>query len=158
MNISWFEGWNANTPKQQIMETQVLNPSPAVAIEYPSLSDRIQSTFIDTLFIIALMFVSASILERYNNAPDWIRIVLFFGLWAIYEPLCTTMGFTIGNYLKGIRVRKVSNTSNRINFIQAFFRYVLKISLGWISFLTIHSNNQKRAIHDLAVGSVMIKK
>jgi hypothetical protein len=68
------------------------------------------------------------------------------------------MGFTIGNYLKGIRVRKVSNTSNRINFIQAFFRYVLKISLGWISFLTIHSNNQKRAIHDLAVGSVMIKK
>jgi uncharacterized RDD family membrane protein YckC len=42
--------------------------------------------------------------------------------------------------------------------LQAFFRYVLKISLGWISFLTMHSNSQRRAIHDFAAGSVMIKK
>lgn len=139
------------------METGALS-QPAITMEYPSLSERFQSTFVDTIFIVVMMFIFASALERYENAPDWIRIALFFGLWAIYEPLCITFGCTIGNYMKGLRVRSHSNPSKRINFLQAFVRYVLKLALGWISFLTIHSNKERRAIHDFAVGSVMIKK
>ena len=127
-------------------------------VDYPSLSDRVQSTFIDGIFIVIMMSLSASILDKYENSPDWIRIVLFFGLWAVYEPLCTTLGFTLGNLIKGIRVRKVSDTSKRLNFFQAFIRYLVKLGLGWVSFITIHSNPQRRAIHDLAVGSVMIRK
>jgi uncharacterized RDD family membrane protein YckC len=127
-------------------------------VDYPTLSDRVQSTFIDGILIILLMFAFASILNRYENAPDWIRTALFFGIWGIYEPVCTTLGFTVGNYMKGIRVRRHSNTDKRINFFQALLRYILKFSLGWISFLTIHFNPQRRAIHDLAAGSVMIKK
>jgi uncharacterized RDD family membrane protein YckC len=132
-------------------------PDP-IAVEYPTLSDRVQSTFIDTIFIVIMMFIFASALERYENTPDWIRIALFFGLWAVYEPLCITLGCTIGNYIKGIRVRSNRDRTKRINFLQAFFRYVLKFTLGWISFLTIHANKERRAIHDLAVGSVMIRK
>jgi uncharacterized RDD family membrane protein YckC len=128
-----------------------------IPVEYPVLSDRVQSTFIDTVFIVLLMFASASVLERYDNAPDWIRIALFFGFWAIYEPVCTALGCTIGNYFKGIRVRRAGNSGRKINFIAAFFRYLVKITLGWISFLTIHSNPQRRAIHDLVAGSVMIR-
>jgi uncharacterized RDD family membrane protein YckC len=128
------------------------------AVEYPQLTDRIQSSFIDMLLIVAMMFVFSGILERYENAPDWIRIALFFGLWAIYEPLCTTLGATLGNYIKGIRVRQNGAINQRINFFQAFIRYVLKVLLGWISFLTIHTNPQKRAIHDIVAGSVMIRK
>jgi hypothetical protein len=26
-----------------------------------------------------LLFVASSLLDKYENAPDWIRIVLFFG-------------------------------------------------------------------------------
>jgi uncharacterized RDD family membrane protein YckC len=125
---------------------------------YPTLADRVQSTFIDTIVIIILMFVFASVLERYKAAPDWIRIALFFGLWAMYEPIATTFGGTIGNHLKGIRVRQYSNPARRIHFFQAFVRYAVKIMLGWLSFLTIHSNPQKRAVHDMVVGSVMIRK
>jgi uncharacterized RDD family membrane protein YckC len=126
--------------------------------EYPTLSDRVQSTFIDSMFIIVMMFVFASLLEKLGTAPDWIRIVLFFSLWAVYEPLCTTLGFTLGNYAKGIRVRSFYNPDIKINFLQAFGRYVIKITLGMVSFLTIHSNKERRAIHDFAAGSVMIKK
>jgi uncharacterized RDD family membrane protein YckC len=126
--------------------------------KYPLLGDRVQSTFIDVLFIVALMFAIASVLENFKNAPDWIRIALFVGIWIIYEPLCTTLGATLGNYLKKIRVRKFGADSKHINFFQALMRYVLKLSLGWLSFLTIHSNKEKRAIHDMAAGSVMIKK
>lgn len=125
-------------------------------VEYPNLADRVQSTFIDTMFIVFLMFVFASILDPYENVPDGVRVALFVGLWLIYEPTCTAIGFTIGNYIKGIRVRHYTDTSKRINFLQAFIRYLLKAALGWLSFITIHSNIQKRAIHDMAAGSVMI--
>jgi uncharacterized RDD family membrane protein YckC len=132
-------------------------PEVTSSVEFPSLSDRFQSTFIDSLFIVTMMFICSSVLERYENVPDWVRIVLFFGLWGIYEPVCTSVGATIGNFAKNIRVRRVSGINRKINILQAFFRYVLKISLGWLSFVSIHFNPEKRAIHDLAVGSVMIK-
>jgi len=125
--------------------------------EYPLLGDRVQSTFIDIILLIILMFILATILDRYEDGPTWVRIALFVGLWGVYEPLCTTLGATPGNYIKKIRVRQVRIYSKRINFFQAFVRYLLKMSLGWISFLTIHSNSERRAIHDLAAGSVMIK-
>src|SRR5688572_8669665 len=122
--------------------------------EYPTLSERVQSTFIDTVFIIALMFVFASVLERYENAPDWIRIALFFSIWGVYEPVCTSLGFTLGNYFKNIRVRRVSDISRKVNILQALIRYILKGLLGWISFLSMHLNPQRRAIHDFAAGSI----
>jgi uncharacterized RDD family membrane protein YckC len=125
--------------------------------QYPLLTDRIQSTFIDTVFIVFLLFVFASWLNRYENVPDWTRIILFAAL-AIYEPLFTSLGGTLGNYIKGIRVRRYQSPGRKINFFQAFLRYGIKLSLGWISFLTIHSNKNKRAIHDLASGSIMIMK
>lgn len=137
------------------MQTAATKIIPA---EYPTLSDRVQSTFIDSIFIILMMFVFAYILEKFDVSADWVRIALFFGLWAVYEPLCTSLGFTLGNLAKGIRVRSSSNAGKRINFFQALFRYIIKMSLGWISFLTMHTNDQRRAIHDFAVGSVMVKK
>ena len=126
--------------------------------DYPLLSERIQSTFIDTIFIIILMFISASWLDKYEHAPDWIRIVLFFGIWAVYEPLCTTLGGTIGNRIKGIQVQKFGSPNKRINIFQALFRYLIKMSLGWLSFLTIHMNKERRAVHDLVVNSIMVRK
>ncbi|MDI9364160.1 MAG: RDD family protein [Flavobacterium sp.] len=125
--------------------------------KYPQLSERIQSTFIDTLLIVALMFLSANLLDKFNNVPDEVRIAIFVGLWIVYEPLCMTTGCTLGNYIKGIRVKKYSNSTKRINIFQATIRYVVKILLGWISFLTINTNSKRRAIHDLISGSVMIK-
>jgi uncharacterized RDD family membrane protein YckC len=125
--------------------------------KYPQLTDRIQSTFIDSILIIILMFVFSNILERYEQVPDWVRIGLFAFLFLVYEPLCMTIGCTLGNYLKNIRVRKFSDSTKRINIIQALVRYPVKVMLGWVSFLTINSNPKRRAIHDLVSGSVMIK-
>ena len=124
---------------------------------YPFLGDRIQSSFIDMLLIVAMMFATASILDRFENVPDYVRIILFVAIWFLYEPLCTTLGATLGNKIKQIRVRKSGNSDKKINFFQAFIRYFFKMLLGWISFLTIHSNSERRAIHDLAAGSVMVK-
>ena len=125
--------------------------------KYPELTERIQSTFIDTVLIIILMLVFASVLDRFDNVPDWVRILGFIFLFIAYEPLCTSLGFTFGNYIKGIRVRKESDSTRRINFLQALIRYPVKVILGWLSFLTIGGNPRRRSIHDLVSGSVMIK-
>ena len=101
--------------------------------------------------------IPASVIDKYEHVPDGVRIALFVGLFVLYEPLFTALGCTLGNYIKGIRVRKNSNTSQKINILQAMIRYPVKFLLGWVSFLTISSNPQRRAIHDLVAGSVMIK-
>ena len=125
--------------------------------KYPQLSDRVQSTFVDTILLIVLMFVFASVLDKFENVPDWVRILMFASLFIIYEPVCMVFGSTLGNYIKGIRVRKNNDSTKRINIFQAIVRYPVKVLLGWVSFLTIHSNPKRRAIHDLVSGSVMIK-
>jgi uncharacterized RDD family membrane protein YckC len=125
--------------------------------KFPLLADRIKSTFIDTLVLAVSMFLAANLLDKAHNPPDWVRIVVFVSIWIVYEPLCTSIGATVGNLLMGIRVRRQGNTAKKINIVQAVFRYILKICLGWISFLTINSNPERRAMHDMAVGSVMIK-
>lgn len=127
-------------------------------VEYPHLSTRVQSTFIDLLFIVLLMYLFGVLLELLGEVPDSVRIGLFVFVWIIYEPLFTTFGCTVGNYIKGIRVRRIDNTGRRIPFHMALVRYVVKCALGWISFLTIHGNKERRAIHDLAANSVMIRQ
>lgn len=124
--------------------------------EYPSLLQRIQSTVIDWLVILGLMVFFAQIANQIENIPVVVRGI-FLGLILLYEPLCITFGCTLGNYLLKIRVRQNENELQKINIFQAVIRYVVKIFLGWISFVTIHANAKKRAIHDIAASSVMIK-
>jgi uncharacterized RDD family membrane protein YckC len=126
-------------------------------MHYPELKDRIQSTFIDFFLCLVLLFIAAATIDKYEHVPDWVRIAIFVGLFVVYEPLFIALGCNPGNYFKGIRVRKHSDTLKKINILQSVVRYPVKFVLGWVSFLTISSNPQRRAIHDLVAGSVMIK-
>jgi uncharacterized RDD family membrane protein YckC len=103
------------------------------------------------------MVIFSIVLDNFRPVPDWVIMVLFASIFLLYEPLCMSYGCTIGNYIKKIRVRSIKDTSKRINIFQSVIRYILKVLLGWVSFLTIHSTDGKRAIHDLASGSIMIK-
>ena len=130
--------------------------------EYPELKTRVQSTFIDFVLMIVLMFVAAWALDKAGIGDEeengWMKAIVFVSIWGIYEPLSTTLGATLGNYLMKIRVRKASAAGKKLNLLQAFVRFGFKFSLGWLSFLTIHFNEQRRAIHDIVAGSVMLEK
>ena len=125
--------------------------------DYPTLSDRVQSILVDQVFIVTLMFLFTAVLDRFQHPPNWIRIVLFFGIWGIYEPFCMHYACTIGNYVKGIRVRRFKDTTKKMGLVQACFRYLIKLLLGWLSVLSVATNKEKRAIHDLAADTIMIK-
>ena len=81
---------------------------------YPTVLDRTKSNLIDTLLLIACMLLFTDILDKFQNIPDWARAVLFLSL-LMYEPICITLGATLGNDKMKIRVRKNSNTAERLN-------------------------------------------
>lgn len=66
-------------------------------------------------------------------------------------------GATIGNDKMKIRVRSVANPEKRINLFLAIIRFIFKILLGWLSFITFFTSSRNRAIHDIVSGSVVIQ-
>jgi uncharacterized RDD family membrane protein YckC len=142
------------------MESVPEVPAPEPPIDpavYPELGDRYRSLTIDSIVIITLMFAAAYLFEAWPSAPEDARKWAFVLIWAGYEPIATAFGSTVGNYVMKIRVRRVGNESRRINILQAYVRYVVKLPLGWLSFLTMGGNAKRRAIHDLASGAVMVR-
>lgn len=124
---------------------------------FPPLIKRFQSLITDQVFIILCMVIFSQLFENTNEEDTGaLRGFLLFGLFFLYEPFCLAFGCTIGNYIAGIRVRKFGSEEKRINVLQSYIRFIVKILLGIISFFTVTSNKHKRAIHDIAAGSIMI--
>lgn len=124
---------------------------------FPPLIKRFQSLITDQVFIILCMVIFSQLFENTDEEDTGaLRGFLLFGLFFLYEPFCLAFGCTIGNYIAGIRVRKFGNEEKRINILQSYIRFIVKILLGIISFFTVTSNKHKRAIHDIAAGSIMI--
>ena len=124
-------------------------------IEYPNILRRYFSTFIDGLFILGMLVLWSYILDSENSTATNIRIGIILFMFFVYEPIFTSYFCTIGQKITGIRIRKMS-TGNRISLIQAYLRTIVKIFLGIISFFTIPFTKNKRAIHDFAVGSLVV--
>jgi uncharacterized RDD family membrane protein YckC len=76
-------------------------------------------------------------------------------MFFVYEPFCTSFSCTLGQKLTGIRVRMLSSYE-RISLPRAYLRIVVKLFLGLISFFSLPFSKNRRAIHDFAVGSIVI--
>lgn len=120
-----------------------------------SILDRVKSTTLDSIVVIASIMLISEILEMVGQDSQNVKMALFFAM-LMYEPVCTAFGATIGNDKMNIRVRSASNPEKHINLFQAIIRFVFKVLFGWLSFATIFLNSSNRAIHDYVSGSVMI--
>jgi len=124
---------------------------------YPPLIKRLQSAFIDGLFIIfCMVFLSKFFSNDSEESTGYLRGALLFSLFFIYEPFCMAFACTLGNLVMGIRVRRFDDESKHINIFNSYLRFIVKVFLGIISFFTINVDKYKRAIHDLAANSIMI--
>lgn len=124
---------------------------------YPVLYDRVLSTFIDNFFILNVMYAIADKLDNTDGITSWERRAILMGIYFGYEPICMTLGATLGNLMRGIRVRQVTDATKRINLLQAIVRFPIKLFLGWLSIETIKRNPRRQAIHDQVAGTVVIK-
>jgi len=142
-------------------KNQTENPGDASAREVvysplaPSLLKRVQASFVDFMFIFLCLILIFSFTESLGITPVFIKIVVIL-FAASYEPFLTATSCTLGQKLIGIRVRDYQNQSKKISFIKAYARLIVKTLLGLISYFSIHSNSEKRAIHDYLANSIMV--
>ncbi len=128
-------------------------------ILYPGLIDRLKAVFTDYLLIIIFMWIVSSLFSKFDNVPNLVKIGTFVFIFGLYDPVFISLfGGTLGHKAVGLIVKQQQNNNQNLNLPIAIVRNFLKIILGWISLLTIGSSKRKLAVHDMAVGSVVLFK
>ncbi len=123
---------------------------------FPSLSNRVQALFIDAVIIFLVFLGSSYIFSFIEDINPVVRAVIFIFMLFLYEP--TFIFFfkgTIGHQFLNIKITKFDNPEQRLNFSLALIRFFVKWLLGWISFLSIFSNDNNRAFHDIVSNSIV---
>lgn len=127
-------------------------------MKYASLLNRVKAAIVDFLVLMGLVLAATTILSKFENVPDFVRIIFFILIFILYDPIFTsTIGATIGHLFLGLRIRRSNNEDKKIIFPIAIVRFLLKALLGWVSLLTITVIKKKKAIHDLVAGSVVLQ-
>ena len=124
--------------------------------EYPGLFLRVKSTVIDSIVLIIFMVIITDIFSNFENVPNYARGIAFTFIFLLYDPLMVSLfGGTIGHKINFIKVQHETKGSN-INFLSAIIRYLIKTALGWFSLLTISARDDRKAIHDSIVNSIVV--
>ena len=127
--------------------------------EYPGVLARVKAVMVDGILLLIFLVIASSIFSQLNDAPDYVRMLVFVLIFVLYDPILTSStGGTIGHHIIGMTVRKVSDEKSNINFLMAIIRFIIKSSLGWASLFTVMANEKRRAIHDFVAQSVVTYK
>ncbi|MEQ8908988.1 MAG: RDD family protein [Vicingaceae bacterium] len=124
---------------------------------YAGISLRVKAAMLDGFILILSMMGVSFLFAEFESVPDQTRMIAFVLLFVFYDPLFTSFsGGTIGHKMMGLRVQQKEKPLKNINFLKAIIRFFLKAILGWISLLTVDSKKENQALHDMAVGSVVV--
>ena len=122
---------------------------------YPALVRRYLATLIDIIVPLTIAALIGRTLSLEFELSDLASVMILSLPFLIYEPIMTAKYATVGQLIFKFRVRKL-NESNRITIGQSFFRLAVKYALGGISLMTIPARSDRRAIHDLMSGSIVV--
>ncbi len=126
---------------------------------YPQLLDRIKATFADFFIIMIFMILGTNLITSFADSSEMVKQFLLVGIFLLYFPVfVSTFGGTLGHQIMGLRVKQEKNPEKNILFHLAIIRILAKVTLGWISLLTVTGSEKKTAIHDSMVGSVVLYK
>ena len=126
---------------------------------FPSLVTRVKALMIDLVVILCIFSLASLIIDKFDQTPIFVRVLIFIFCIYLYEPLLITLyGGTIGHHLVKIGIRKVNHPEKKINLLQASVRFITKYIFGWLSFITVTFNRRKRAIHDMVSRSIVLYK
>jgi uncharacterized RDD family membrane protein YckC len=123
-------------------------------MQYPNVLRRYLATMLDLFALWCILYWVAQTpsLTESGSAIYWVLGASVL----LYEPLLTAYACTPGQALMRIRVRTLDG-ARRIRLHQAVGRMLVKYLLGTVSFLTVPARPDRRAIHDLSSGSIVIE-
>jgi len=124
--------------------------------ELPTIKTRYISTFIDFILILLMSLGISMIFEKIGEVSGLIKGLTFILVFVLYEPILISFGCTVGQLITNIRVRNMSNPEKRVQIYSAIPRFIIKAILGWISFISITLNVNRRAIHDFMTNTIVI--
>ncbi|GGG57662.1 hypothetical protein GCM10011414_29370 [Croceivirga lutea] len=129
-----------------------------MSLQYAMLPDRIKAVVIDSVILISAMYAVSELFALFSEVPNTLRMVVFVVIFILYDPLFTSLnGATIGHTYSNISVQQDNEIGKRISFPIALLRFILKSTLGWLSLLTVTSNEKRKALHDIVANSVVIE-
>jgi uncharacterized RDD family membrane protein YckC len=117
---------------------------------------RYTSSAIDVLLVLGAAMTIAGLLQSEAVGVVAARVLLIVFLVVNYEPILISKRQTVGQWMMGIRVRQRSSPGERISLPRAYLRTLLKLLFGTLSFFTMGFNKERRALHDLATGSIVL--
>lgn len=125
----------------------------------PTLLTRIMAIFVDLIIVIFLSAMMAVLIDFFSlEVSPVVKGIVAILIFLFYDPVLTSQsGGTFGHKLLGLKVRKNQARTEYITFPNAILRAIIKGLLGWIVFLTVVLSNEKRGIHDMLSGSIVIK-
>jgi len=125
--------------------------SAASPARYATFTSRCRALLIDTAVVAGVNIALLALGEFGESVPGSDRIVLLLvvGIVFLYEPLFICLrGATIGHAAKHLRVISMT-TGEPPSFLQALARYLIKMSLGLPSFVTMVFSRRHQAVHDM---------
>lgn len=139
------------------MDNKRLEDDDAGAVDpmeiYPHIARRYVATVIDGAVVLGVGFALGGLLQA--EAMAGLRVMLFLVVLFLYEPVLTSRYCTLGQRIMGVRVRDW-RTGQSISVVRAYLRIVVKILLGFYSFVSVFFTQGRRAVHDMITGSVVI--
>lgn len=127
-------------------------------VAYPRLIRRVRAALIDSVLILLGFFAGVAAVGLSGVEQPYAKLVFLLVPVLILEPVLVAFtGGTVGHHLMKIRVGKAGGAGN-INLFAAMLRFVVKLLLGWLSFVFILVTRRHQAVHDLVAGSRVVLK
>jgi uncharacterized RDD family membrane protein YckC len=123
-------------------------------MNYPSLLRRYLATTIDVVLIIFVLYLYAQ--SPLSKTPSGSTAVWPMWLFAVYEPVCNRFGTTLGQLLMGFRVRTMKDRL-KVPLWRGLVRLITKYLLGIVSFIKMPVHKQRRALHDIISGTIVVE-
>ncbi|MCP4315772.1 MAG: RDD family protein [Hyphomicrobiales bacterium] len=122
---------------------------------FPRFQLRLQAAIVDGLIVFVLFLASGLFIARFD-LPAYAKVSFVALVILAFEPgLVSLTGSTIGHYLRNLKVED-AETGRRLNLIRAIVRFTVKAVLGLYSLTSILITQKHQAVHDMAVGSVVV--
>lgn len=123
---------------------------------------RIKAAYTDYFVLISILFGMGTLVATYLGDENFqIKIAIVASVCLLYEPLMVSVfGYTIGHRIHSLRVIKDDNQGEKLGFLKAFGRFIIKTILGKISMNRLLNDQRRKSIHDYIFDSrvIIVKK